>query len=170
VAGAFSQAIVREMAAHCERPIIMPLSNPTARAEAVPADLITWTDGRVLMATGSPFEPVDHDGVRHYIAQANNALIFPGLGLGVAACQASRVTDAMIAASAEGLASMSNPYRPGAPLLPPMEELRPVSARVALAVANAAAAEGVARQPLTDPINDVYQRMWTPQYPEVDFI
>ena len=170
IGGAFSKAIVKEMATHCERPIIMPLSNPTSRAEATPADLVEWTDGRALIATGSPFEPVDHREVRHVIAQANNALIFPGLGLGVAACQASQVTDRMIAAAAEALAARVNTYRPGAALLPSMSELRPVSSHVALAVAAAAAEEGVARYPLTDPINDIYLRMWQPTYPEVEVI
>ena len=168
--GAFTKAIIKEMAAHCEQPIIMPLSNPTSRAEATPADLIEWTDGRALIATGSPFEPVDHREVRHFIAQANNALIFPGLGLGVAACQASTVTDGMIAAAAEALAARVNTYRPGAALLPSMSELRPVSSHVALAVAAAAAQEDVARHPLTDPINEIYTRMWQPQYSAVEVI
>jgi len=170
VGGAFTKAIVQDMAAHCDRPIIMPLSNPTARAEATPADLIEWTQGRALIATGSPFEPVDYREVRHVIAQANNALIFPGLGLGVAASDASRVTDGMIVAAAEALASLVNAYRPGASLLPRISELRPVSAHVALAVAQAAADEGVARHPLQDPVNDIYTRMWQPEYPEVEII
>ena len=170
VAGAFSEEIVTEMARHVERPIIMPLSNPTSHAEALPADLLAWTDGKALIATGSPFEPVDHNEVRHVIAQANNALIFPGLGLGVAACQATRVTDGMIMAAAQTLAGQVNAYRPGASLLPGMNELRPVSAHVALAVAQAAAEEGVAQRPLSDPINDVYQRMWQPEYPEIEIV
>ncbi|MBW3085498.1 putative NAD-dependent malic enzyme 2 [Austwickia sp. TVS 96-490-7B] len=168
--GAFTREVVEEMHRYCERPIIMPLSNPTARAEATPADLIEWTDGAALVATGSPFDPVDHREVRHYIAQANNALIFPGIGLGVAACRAERVTDSMISAAARALASHANAYRPGASLLPSIDELRPVSAQVALAVARAAEDEGVARRPLTDPINDVYQRMWTPRYPPVEIV
>ena len=170
VGGAFSKSIVTDMAAHCDRPIIMPLSNPTARAEATPADLIEWTQGRALIATGSPFEPVDYREVRHVIAQANNALIFPGLGLGVAASDAARVTDGMIVAAADALASLVNAYRPGASLLPRISELRPVSAHVALAVAQAAADEGVARQPLQDPVNDIYTRMWQPEYPPVEII
>ncbi len=170
VAGAFSHEVVTEMATHVDRPIIMPLSNPTSRAEALPADLIAWTGGRALIATGSPFGPVDHDEVRHVIAQANNALIFPGLGLGVAVSQASRVTDGMIVAAAETLARQVNTYRPGASLLPGMDELRVVSAHVALAVAQAAADEGVARRPLTDPVNDVYLRMWQPEYPAVEVV
>ncbi len=170
VGGAFTKPIVQEMVRHVERPIIMPLSNPTSRAEATPADLVEWTDGRALVATGSPFDPVDHREVRHFIAQANNALIFPGLGLGVAACDATRITDRMIAAAAEALAGRVNTYRPGASLLPSMNELRPVSAHVALAVAAAAAEEGVARSPLTDPINQIYSRMWQPEYPQVEVI
>ncbi len=133
--GAFTEAIVKEMAEYCERPIIFPLSNPTSRAEATPANLIQWTDGRALVATGSPFDHVDHKGVRYRIAQSNNALIFPGLGLGVAACQATRVTESMITAAAEALAGLVNAWRPGAPLLPGMNNLRHVSATVALAVA-----------------------------------
>ena len=168
--GAFSRPIVEEMASYCARPIIFPLSNPTSRAEATPADLLTWTDGRALVATGSPFGPVDYDGIRYQIAQANNALIFPGLGLGVATCRAERVTEGMIAAAAEALASMVNAYRQGAPLLPTMSDLRMVSATVAVAVAKQAEREGLAREPLTDPIQQIYNRMWQPVYPPVEAI
>ncbi len=168
--GAFTEEIVKEMAAHCPRPIIFPLSNPTSRAEATPADLLAWTDGRALVATGSPFGPVDHNGVRHHIAQSNNALIFPGLGLGVATCKATRITEGMIAAAAEALAGMVNAYRTGAPLLPSMDDLRFVSATVAVATAKQAAAEGVAENPLTDPVQQIYARMWQPQYPDVEAI
>jgi malate dehydrogenase (oxaloacetate-decarboxylating) len=168
--GAFTQEVVEEMARHCARPIIFPLSNPTSRAEATPADLLEWTDGEALIATGSPFPPVDHAGVRHTIAQCNNALIFPGLGLGVAACRASRVTEGMIAAASEALAGLVNAWRPGAPLLPGMGDLRLVSATVAIAVADQAAAEGVAEKPLTDPIQQVYERMWQPRYPQIEAI
>ena len=168
--GAFTREVVQEMAEHCSRPIIFPLSNPTSRAEATPSDLLEWTDGRALVATGSPFDPVDHDGVRHSIAQSNNALIFPGLGLGVAACRASRVTEGMIAAAANALAGMVNTWRPGAPLLPSMSDLRLVSATVAIAVARQATEEGVAQAPMTDPIQQVYDRMWQPRYPDVEAI
>src|SRR5690606_38685472 len=109
-------------------------------------------------------------GVRHTIAQSNNALIFPGLGLGVAACRATRVTEGMIAAAAEALAGLVNAWRPGAPLLPGMSDLRLVSTTVAIAVAERAAAEGVAQQPLTDPIQQIYERMWQPKYPRVEVI
>lgn len=168
--GAFTQEVVEEMARNNTRPIIFPLSNPTSRAEATPADILTWTEGRALVATGSPFDPVDHDGVRHTIAQSNNALIFPGLGLGVAACRASRVTDGMIAAAAAALAGLVNTWRPGAPLLPGMSDLRLVSATVAIAVAKRATEEGVAQLPLTDPIQQVYERMWQPRYPDIEAI
>lgn len=168
--GAFSREVVEEMARHCTRPIIFPLSNPTSRAEATPADLLEWTDGQALVATGSPFPPVDHDGVRHVIAQSNNALIFPGLGLGVAASGARRVTAGMIAAASESLAGMVNAWRPGAPLLPGVGELRLVSATVAIAVAQQAAREGVAEKSLGDPIQQVYGRMWQPRYPDIEAI
>jgi malate dehydrogenase (oxaloacetate-decarboxylating) len=167
---AFSREVVQTMAEHCARPIIMPLSNPTSRAEATPADVLAWTDGRALVATGSPFGPVDHGGVRYQIAQANNALIFPGLGLGVAACRARRVTEGMVGAAADALAGLVNAYRPGASLLPSLADLRMVSATVAVAVARAAEAEGVAEAPLTDPVHQVFARMWQPEYPPVEAI
>lgn len=168
--GAFSREVVEEMARHCPRPIIFPLSNPTSRAEATPSDLLEWTDGAALIATGSPFSPVDHDGVRHVIAQSNNALIFPGLGLGVSACHATRITESMIAAASEALAGLVNAWRPGAPLLPGIGDLRLVSATVAIAVAQRAAEEGVAEHPLSDPIQQVYERMWQPRYPDIEAI
>ena len=106
--GAFSEAIVTEMAAHVDRPIIMPLSNPTSHSEAQAADLIAWTGGRALIATGSPFPPVNYDGVEYQVAQANNALIFPGLGLGVTVARARRVSDGMLAAAANALAGLTD--------------------------------------------------------------
>ena len=117
---------------------IMPLSNPTSHSEARPADLIAWTGGRALIATGSPFPPVKYGGVEYQIAQANNALIFPGLGLGVTVSRARRVSDGMLAAAADALAGLSGAAAPGAPLLPPVTSLRDVSAAVAVAVARAA--------------------------------
>ena len=166
--GAFTQEIVTDMATHCARPIIMPLSNPTSRAEATPADVLAWTGGRALVATGSPFGPVDHGEVRYGIAQANNALIFPGLGLGVAAARATRVTEGMVGAAADALAGLVNAYRPGAALLPAISDLRMVSATVAVAVAKSAAVDGVAGRPVDDPIQQVYARMWQPDYPEIE--
>jgi len=146
----------------------MPLSNPTSKAEALPADLIAWTDGRVLTATGSPFEPVTHGGRTYQIAQSNNALIFPGLGLGVTVARAARISDPMIAAAADAVARLSNASAPGAPLLPPMQDLRTVSAAVAVAVVTTAADEGLARAPLHHPIEQVHQAMWRPEYPQID--
>ena len=167
-AGAFTEPVVRDMAAHCPRPIIMPLSNPTSKTEALPADVLRWTDGRALVATGSPFAPVTHDDVTYEIAQANNALVFPGLGLGVTVARASRISDRMIAAAADAVAGLSDATRLGAPLLPSVRDLRPVSAAVAIAVAKAAAEEGLARVPLDDPIQQVHQAMWRPVYPRLE--
>jgi malate dehydrogenase (oxaloacetate-decarboxylating) len=169
-AGAFTEQIVRQLAAEVERPVIMPLSNPTARAEAAPADLLAWTDGRALVATGSPFDPVVHDGTAYRIAQANNALVFPGLGLGVAVARAGRVSDRMLVAAAEAVAGLSDASTPGAALLPPVDNLREVSATVAVAVARAAAADGLADAPLDDPIQQVHQAMWQPEYAPVEAV
>jgi malate dehydrogenase (oxaloacetate-decarboxylating) len=168
-AGVFSEAIVTEMAAHTDRPIIMPLSNPTSRAEAQPADLLNWTRGRALVAAGSPFPPVTLDGVRYEIAQANNALIFPGLGTGVIVSRASRVSAGMLAAAAEALAALAGEGAtgPGAALLPPVTSLRRVSAAVATAVADAAEAEGLAQAHLYDVAAQVRDAMWFPDYPDV---
>jgi malate dehydrogenase (oxaloacetate-decarboxylating) len=169
-AGAFTEAIVRQLAAHVDRPVIMPLSNPTSRAEAIPADLIAWTDGRALVATGSPFDPVVHQETTYRIAQANNALVFPGLGLGVAVARAGRVSDHMLAAAADAIAGLSDATTPGAPLLPPVDNLREVSATVAVAVAEAAAADGLAKATLDDPIQQVLAAMWQPEYPRVEAV
>jgi malate dehydrogenase (oxaloacetate-decarboxylating) len=166
--GAFTEAIVRHMASTADRPIIMPLSNPTSKAEAVPEDLIRWTDGRALVATGSPFPPVNHGGRSYTIAQSNNALVFPGLGLGVAVVRARRITDAMIAVAADAVAAFANPTGPGAALLPPVTDLRTVSAAVAIAVAQAAEEHGLAEQPLTDPVKQIHQAMWRPEYPSFE--
>ena len=166
--GAFTEPIVREMAAHIPRPIILPLSNPTSKVEALPADLIEWTEGRVLTATGSPFAPVTYRDRTYQIAQANNALVFPGLGLGVVVAKASRISDRMIAAAADAVASLSDATAPGAALLPPMTDLRRVSAAVAAAVATAAAAEGLAGVELPDLIQQVHDAMWRPEYPQIE--
>src|SRR5215218_2111785 len=169
-AGAFTEAIVRQLAAHTERPVIMPLSNPTSRSEGLPADLIAWTDGRALVATGSPFDPVVHDETTYRIAQANNALVFPGLGLGVSVVRARRVSDRMLAATADAVAGLSDATTRGAPLLPPVDNLREVSATVAVAVARAAVADGLAEVALDDPIQQVVQAMWQPEYPRVEAV
>jgi malate dehydrogenase (oxaloacetate-decarboxylating) len=167
-AGAFSEAIVKDMAAAVERPIIMPLSNPTSKAEALPGDLIRWTGGRALVATGSPFPPVEYDGRSYEIAQANNALVFPGLGLGVTVSRAHRISDPMITAAADAVARLSDATIQGTPLLPPVEDLRSVSAAVGIAVALAARDEGLAQATVDDPVQQVHQTMWRPQYPDFD--
>ncbi|MGG0122699.1 oxaloacetate-decarboxylating malate dehydrogenase [Bacillus paranthracis] len=169
VAGAFKEEIIKEMASHVERPIILPMSNPTPLAEAKPADLIEWTEGRALVATGSPFEPVTYNGVTYVIGQSNNALIFPGLGLGTIIVRASVMTDGMFAAAAEAVASMVDTSQPGAPILPEVEELRNISEMVAIEVAKVAVAEGVARENLSD--NDikiaVKEAIWEPEYRQI---
>jgi malate dehydrogenase (oxaloacetate-decarboxylating) len=163
--GAFTEPIVRDMAAHCDRPVILPMSNPTSLSEAAPADLIQWTEGRVLVATGSPFPPVDYRGVRYTIGQANNALIFPGLGLGVIAARAGQVTDNMLAAAAHAVSELVDTQTPGAPLLPRVEALRETSVAVAAAVAQAAAADGVARARLDGDVGATARAlMWEPVY------
>jgi malate dehydrogenase (oxaloacetate-decarboxylating) len=163
--GAFDEAIVTEMAAHADRPVIMPMSNPTGLAEARPADLIRWTEGRALVAAGSPFGPVDYAGTRYVVGQANNALVFPGLGLGVIAARASRVTDGMLSAAAYAVASLVDTVTPGAPLLPQVETLRETSLVVATAVAQAAVADGVAGRRLdTDVTQQARALMWQPVY------
>ncbi|PEU82342.1 NAD-dependent malic enzyme [Bacillus cereus] len=169
VAGAFKEEIIKEMASNVERPIILPMSNPTPLAEAKPADLIEWTEGRALVATGSPFEPVTYNGVTYVIGQSNNALIFPGLGLGTIVVRASVMTDGMFAAAAEAVASMVDTSQPGAPILPEVEELRNISEMVAIEVAKVAVAEGVARENLSD--NDikiaVKEAIWEPEYRQI---
>ena len=166
-AGAFTPSIVKEMAAHVDRPIIMPLSNPTSKCEALPEDLIAWTEGRALVATGSPFEPVRLGGRSYEIAQANNALVFPGLGLGVAVAKARRINARMLAAAADAVAGLSNATKPGSALLPPVDNLRLVSATVAVAVVEAALADGLAQIEVPDPIGMVHAAMWRPAYPTI---
>ncbi|MFE7854735.1 NAD-dependent malic enzyme [Streptomyces sp. NPDC057403] len=163
--GAFTESVVREMAAHTERPIVLPMSNPTRLAEAVPSDLLDWTQGRALIATGSPFEPVTRDGVTYEIGQANNALVFPGLGLGAVAARATRITDSMLSAAAHAVAGQVDSTARGASLLPHTRLLRRTSAAVAVAVARAAAEDGVAREQVDDTIEERVRRaMWEPVY------
>lgn len=163
---AFNEQIVREMARHVERPIIFPLSNPTSKCEALPVDVIAWTEGRALVATGSPFEDVEYGGRRIRIDQCNNAYIFPGVGLGVIAAQARRVTDAMFVAAARALSDLSAARRdPSQPLLPPLSEVRQVSKHVAIAVATEAQRAGLA-EPMSreEFLRRIDAVMWTPTY------
>lgn len=167
VGGAFTEEIVKEMAKHVEKPVILPLSNPTSKSEAVPEDLIKWTEGRALVATGSPFEPVQYNGQTYVIGQANNSFIFPGIGLGVMISKAKRVTDHMLAKAAEAVAGQVHTEQASAPLLPQVEDLRSVSLAVASAVVQAAIDDGIARVRPKNIENAVKEAMWEPRYPEI---
>ena len=164
VAGSFTEAIVKDMAANTERPIIFALCNPPARAAARPADLILWTDGRALIATGSPFSPVTHKGVTYVIGQANNAMLYPGLALGAIVSRSVRISEGMLIAAANAVSSLVAVRLPGASLLPHIDNLRSVSATVAVAVAEAAEAEGLARVKFDDIVQQVQDAMWQPEY------
>jgi malate dehydrogenase (oxaloacetate-decarboxylating) len=163
---AFTEEIVREMARHVSRPMIFPLSNPTSKSEALPSDLISWTGGRALVATGSPFDDVEYDGRRWRIGQCNNAYIFPGVGLGVIAAQARRVTDAMFVAAARTLSDLAPVRRdPSLALVPPLTEVREVAKRVAVAVALQAQSDGVADAlPQDELLRRIEMTMWMPDY------
>src|SRR5580698_2054069 len=165
-AGAFREDVVREMARHVARPVIFPLSNPTSRSEAAPGDLLTWTEGRALIGTGSPFPPVTWNGKPAAIDQTNNSYIFPGIGLGVLAVGARRVTDAMFMAAAKVLAGISPTHRDKtARLLPPVPELRNVARTVAIAVAEQAVKDGLAKHVGLKTIERrVVEAMWEPAY------
>ena len=167
---AFEEPMVRAMAANTERPVIFPLSNPTDSAEAIPEDIFRWTEGRALVATGSPFEPVMMDGATHPIGQGNNAFIFPGLGFGAILTDASKLTDNMVMAAAEALAEYTNEhYVAGGLIYPPISDLREASKIVAAAVVKQAVADGVARRD-DIPEDDaaitefVMERFWYPEY------
>jgi malate dehydrogenase (oxaloacetate-decarboxylating) len=166
--GAFTEQIIREMAQGVDRPMIFPLSNPTERIEAVPADVIKWTDGHGLVGTGTPWGPVTHKGVEYHIGQANNALIYPGIGLGTIVSRASHVTDGMLLAASEAIAALVDVSRPGAGLLPEVENLRAVSASVAVAVATRAIEDGVAQAELPDPVQAVQDEIWRAAYLSVE--
>jgi malate dehydrogenase (oxaloacetate-decarboxylating) len=167
VGGAFSETIVREMARKVQRPIIFPLSNPTDKSEAKAQDLIQWTDGRALVATGSPFAPVHYGGRTISIAQCNNVFIFPAMGLGVVASGASRVTDAMMQTAARTLAANSPALKDSAAsLLPPLTDIRRVAAEIAIAVGLAAQKDGVAPKLGEVALRQgVLAAQWTPAYP-----
>ena len=166
--GAFTREVIEEMSNGVERPIVLPLSNPTERIEAMPADVIAWSGGKALVATGIPVEPFEYEGTTFTIGQGNNALLYPGLGLGVIVSGASRVTDGMLLAAAQAVASQVDPTSPGASLLPPVENLRASSATVAVAVARQAEADGVATASHDNLIQAVQDAMWQPVYPEVE--
>jgi malate dehydrogenase (oxaloacetate-decarboxylating) len=166
-AGAFTEEIIKEMAKHVERPIIMPMSNPTALAEAVPENLIKWTDGKALIATGSPFNNIEYNGISYEIGQSNNAFVFPGLGLGAIVAKAEVISKGMFAAASNAVAEMSDSSQPGASLLPSIEYLHEVSIYVAVQVAKAAMEEGIARAEISDPAKAVNDAVWEPEYKEI---
>ena len=166
--GAFTREVIEEMSSGVERPIVLPLSNPTERIEAMPADVVAWSGGKALVATGIPVKPFEYEGTTFTIGQGNNALLYPGLGLGVIVSGASRVTDGMLLAAAQAVASQVDPTGPGASLLPPVENLRTSSATVAVEVARQAEADGVATASHDNLIQAVQDAMWQPVYPEVE--
>jgi malate dehydrogenase (oxaloacetate-decarboxylating) len=166
--GLFTEAVIREMAQHVDRPIIFPLSNPTSRAEAQPADILAWTEGRAIIGTGSPFTPVDYGGHTFPIAQTNNVYIFPGLGLGVLALAIPRVSDGMLMASSRALAEAAPAAEGDAVprLLPPLSDVRSVSRHIAIKVGLAAAAEGLIPEAKEAEIAArVDATIWEPAYP-----
>lgn len=160
----FTEAVVKKMGANAERPVIFPLSNPTSRAEGRPSNILQWTNGRALVATGSPFEPVTVNGLTHPISQCNNCYIFPGMGLGILAVGARRVSDGMFIAASQALKSCSPALKnSAAPLLPPLEEIRQTSRTVAVAVAHQAQKEGLARFE-GEPEKLIEKTWWEPSY------
>jgi malate dehydrogenase (oxaloacetate-decarboxylating) len=163
--GAFTEQVIRAMAKGVDRPLIFPLSNPTELIEAVPADVIKWTDGRGRVGTGTPWGPVSYKGAAYHIGQANNALVYPGIGLGTIVSRAEHVTDGMLLAASEAIAGLVDVSQPGAGLLPQVESLRAVS--VAVAVAEQAVSDGVA-QTLDDPVQSVQGGIWQAAYPSLE--
>ncbi|WP_456078850.1 malolactic enzyme [Mogibacterium diversum] len=164
VPNTFTKEVVEAMCENAERPMIFPLSNPTKLAEATAEDLIAWSDGKAFVATGIPAGTVSYKGVDYVIGQANNALIYPGLGLGMLASEASLLTDEMIGAAAHSLSGIIDMSKPGAPVLPPFKYVADVSIRVAEAVAKTAQKQGLARAEETDMVKAVQDMKWYPKY------
>ncbi|WEV51059.1 NAD-dependent malic enzyme [Lactobacillus sp. ESL0731] len=162
--GAFTKAIVQEMAAHTARPIIFPLSNPTKLAEAKAEDLIKWTDGRALVATGIPADAVEYQGVTYEIGQANNALVYPGLGLGAISVKSKLMSDKMVATASHALGGIVDPTIAGAAVLPPVAKLTSFSATIAEKVAQTAIDQGLAGEGITDAKKAVQETKWMPKY------
>ena len=164
-AGAFTQALIERMALHVERPVILPFSNPTPVSEATPADILRWTHGRALVATGSPFDPVVLENRTYMIGQGNNVFIFPGLGLGALITRSTEVTDTMVSAAAAALAAtVSDEEIISGLLFPAVERLREVSEQIAIAVAKQAESDGVAKITGEEAIQALRQGMWSPEY------
>ncbi len=162
--GQFNETMIKTMAAATEHPIVMPMSNPTSKTEAIPADILAWSEGRAIIGTGSPFAPVDYDGERHVIGQANNVYIFPGMGLGVIVSRARKVTTRMFIEAARALAScVDDDLLSLGALFPPIDDVHEVSRKVAHAVAEQAVAEGVAH-PMVDIEAVIDATVWRPRY------
>lgn len=166
--GLFTEPVIREMHAHCPQPIVLPLSNPSRQVEAQPADVIAWTDGKAIVATGSPFADVEHKGTVHVISQCNNSYVFPGIGLGVIASKATRVSDAMLMVASMTLAELSPAQdKPSAAILPPLTALTEISKKIAFAVARTAQEEGLARDtPEEELLTSIERHFWKPAYRE----
>ena len=164
--GAFTRKVIEAMSAGVERPVVFPISNPTSRIEAMPADVIAWSKGKALVATGIPVAPVEYEGVTYQIGQANNALLYPGLGLGTIVSGASKVTAGMLLAAAEAVAGQVDVSAPGAALVPPVQNLRASSATTAVAVVQAAISDGVATKKSDNLVQAVQDAMWQPVYPD----
>lgn len=164
VPGAFTREVIEAMAAATARPLVFPISNPTSRMEATPADVIAWSNGSALVATGSPSPPVQYDGITYTISQANNVLTFPGIGLGVVVAGATRVTNRMLDAAAKAVARRADSTTPGAGLLPSVTDLPAISAAVTEAVYHAAVADGVARKTHDDVSQAIEDIRWHPSY------
>ena len=162
--GTFTKEVVEAMCENTERPVIFPLSNPTKLAEATAKDLIEWSNGKAFVATGIPSDDIEYNGVNYVIGQANNALIYPGLGLGMLASEASLLTDEMIGAAAHALSGIVDITKPGAPVLPPFKYVAEVSLKVATAVAKKAQEQGLARAAEQDMEKAVREFRWTPKY------
>jgi malate dehydrogenase (oxaloacetate-decarboxylating) len=164
VRGAFDRSVIEAMCAAVERPIILPISNPTSKIEAMPSDIIAWSDGKALTASSIPVDPVTYQGVNYQIGQVNNALLYPGLGLGTIVAGARQVSTNMLIAAAAAVADQVDPTEPGAPLLPPVSDLRASSATVACAVVQAAMDDGLATTTPDNIIQAVQDAMWQPVY------
>lgn len=164
VHGAFTRKVIEAMTVACQRPLVLPLSNPTSRMEASPADVMAWSNGKALVASGSPVGAVEYRGITYTIAQANNMLVFPGIGLGVVVAGAQRLTRNMLHAAAKAVARQVNPTTTGASLLPDVQDLRTVSVVVAEAVYHAAVEDGVAIRTCDDVVRAILDAMWVPKY------
>ncbi|MBD8575843.1 NAD-dependent malic enzyme [Pseudomonas syringae] len=164
--GLFSEEVIRELHAHCPQPLVMPLSNPTSKVEATPEEILRWTDGQALVATGSPFAPVSINGRTVHIAQCNNSYIFPGIGLGVIACKASRISDRMLMAASNALAECAPIVTgEGDAVLPSLKDIQQVSRKIALAVAKEAQVEGLALETSEEVLLAAIERnFWVPEY------